>query len=119
MTQSLTTRVNRLDKYITEGRLIRNDWIGKDKGRATACLLVALAPECGKARSADACPASVMPRWFAELTPWMDDRGTDEAWPSMVRRYAAVARRWHAIDADAWQRCEWLVKIACIEEALR
>jgi hypothetical protein len=113
-------RLNRLDAYIAEGRLIRNKWVGTDaEGRATACLLAALAPECGAIGSAASCPAEVMPRWLAELTPWIDDSGSDAAWPGMVRRYAAVARRWHVLNASAWERASRRVRAACVREALR
>jgi hypothetical protein len=112
--------IDTLDTMIAEGRLIRGAWTGTDAhGRETACLLAALAPECGREGSAAVCPASVMPAWLAHLTPWIDDAGTLEAWPAMVRRYADVARRWHVLDAAAWQRAQWRVRIACVEEALR
>ena len=108
-----------LNQMITEGRLIRGAWTGTDaRGRETACLLAALAPECGTRQSPDACPAEVMPGWLAHLTPWIDDAGTLEAWPGVIRRYAAIAGRWHVLDAAAWQRAEWRVKVACVEEAL-
>jgi hypothetical protein len=109
----------RLSAYIDEGRLIRKEWTGKDDaGRATACLLAVLAPECGKKRTAAACPAEVMPKWLAELTPGMDDEGSAEAWPAMVRRYASVAARWHALTAAEWAACEVRVKVLCIREAM-
>ncbi len=110
----------RLTQFINEGRLLRGKWRGTDdRGRETACLLAALAPECGRDESVASCPADVMPAWLAHLTPWMDDDGTDEAWPAMVRRYAAVAARWHVLDAVAWQRVEWRVHVAIVTEAMR
>jgi hypothetical protein len=109
----------RLQTYIDEGRLIRRKWTGKDDaGRATACLLAALAPKCGKKRTSSACPAEVMPQWLAELTPSMDDEGSEKAWPAMVRRYAAVAARWHALTEAQWAACEVRVKVLCIREAM-
>ena len=57
--------VELLNKHIAEGTLIRNQWTGTDaQGRATACLLAALAPECGADQSAASCPAEVMPSWL-------------------------------------------------------
>jgi len=49
---------DRLDSHLHAGTLIRWAWVGTDaEGRATACLLAALSPECGVASSAAACPA--------------------------------------------------------------
>ena len=113
-------RVANLNAFLEDGRLTRNEWTGKDtQGRETACLLAALSPEAGEQRSAEKCPAEVMPLWLAHLTPWMDDRGSAEAWLEMVRRYAAVAARWHVLGEDAWRRCEIAARKAAVEEALR
>jgi hypothetical protein len=47
----------------------------------------------------------------------MDDRGSAEAWPAFVRRYAAVIRRAHSLDADAWERARRNATIAMLREA--
>jgi len=107
-------RLDRLDAMICEGRLLRGTWTD---GRERACLLAALSPECGKAKSPDACPATVMPAWLAELTPWMDDAGSTGAWPGMVRRYAGLARRWHVLDAAAWRRLDYASRAIAVREA--
>jgi len=110
--------VERLNTFISEGRVIRGQWRGTDaQGRETACLLAALAPECGREQRAGACPADVMPRWLAHLVPWMDDEGTAEQWPGMVRRFAAVAARWHVLTPEQWQRLEWTAKLLTVTEA--
>lgn len=112
--------VNRLDKYVAEGRLIRNAWTGTDsRGRKTACLLAALSPKVGAEQSTEACPAEIMPQWFARLTPYIDDGGTETHWPEVVRRYASLARRWHVLDAEAWRRLDYRVRILCVTEAMR
>jgi hypothetical protein len=94
-------RIDRLDRLIETGNLLRKSWTD---GNERACLLAALSPEAGSTQSASACPAEVMPRWLAELTPLMDDYGSLGSWSSMVRRYAAVARRWHVLDDAGWRR---------------
>ena len=109
-------RVDNLDRMIEEGRVIRGAW---REGRERACLLAALSPEAGLAGSADVCPASVMPGWLAHLTVSMADEGSDEAWSSMVRRYASLARRWPVLDDAAWARVEAAVLVAVLDEASR
>jgi hypothetical protein len=108
----------RLDQFIAEGRLIRKDWTGTDaEGRETACLLAALSPEVAKERKEQACPADIMPSWLAHLTPWINDAGSTAEWPAVVRRYAALARRWHVLDAAGWRRAEYRVRRAAVVEA--
>ena len=116
---SQESRVERLNSMIREGRIIRNDWVSSDEqGRETACLLAALSPEVGEAESPAACPASVMPEWFAHLTPWMDDACSDAEWPRVVRRYAACAARWSALDEAAWRRVEIAARRVSVVEAM-
>ena len=111
--------ITKLNQYITEGRLIRNAWTDLDnQGRETACLLAAMSPEVAARENASACPASIMPKWLAYLTPWMDDAGSDEVWPSMVRRYAAVAARWHVLTNETWQRLDYTARRIALEDCL-
>ena len=115
MTISYPERVSALNKHIGQGTLIRDKYTGTDaKGRETACLLVAIAPEVGPAGRVSNCPASVMPQWMAVLTPFIDDRGSEAAWPQMVRRYAALAADWHLLDADAWSRMQEAARQAAV-----
>jgi hypothetical protein len=107
---------DRLDRYIAEDRLIRGKWLDY-KGRA--CLLVALAPECGTAHTPAVCPASVIPPWLAYLTPWLDDAGSLAAWPAMVRRYARLAHRWHVLTPETWRRLDYAARAICVREAVR
>jgi len=111
--------IERLRAHIDAGTLIRGAWTGTDEqGRETACLLAALVPQCGIEESASVCPAEVMPAWLAYLTPRIDDNGTVEAWPGMVARFASLASRWHALDADAWQRVKYRWLAAVVREAM-
>jgi hypothetical protein len=109
------SRVDRLDQFITEGRLLRGAWHREIDGREHACLLVALAPECASEHERD-CPVEVMPAWLAFLTPWLDDAGSSDAWPGVVRRYAALARRWHVLSAEDWVRLDYAVRATILRE---
>jgi hypothetical protein len=112
-------RLDRLDRLIAEGRVIRHKWTDKDAaGRELACLLAALSPEVGPGGDVEACPASVMPLWLAKITPILDDRGTALAWPGMVRRYASLARRWHVVDEEGWLRAQYGACAAITREAM-
>ena len=107
--------LKRLNTFIKEGRLIRANWTGTDKeGRETACLLTALYPEV-KEGDYKKCPSNEMPEWFARLTPWIDDAGSVEKWPGVIRRYAKnIAVK---LSPESWQRLEYKVKLACVVEA--
>lgn len=108
-----------LQEYIDSGRLIRNQWTGTDaQGRTTACLLAALSPDVAHQHSAAACPASIMPSWLARLTPWIDDAGTEKAWPAMVQRYADLAARWHVLTPDDWIRLDYMARRIAVESVL-
>ena len=108
-------RIENLNRHIEGGTLVRNSW---GDGRDRACLLAAMSPECAESKSPMDCPASVMPKWLAELTPWMDDHGSEEAWPHMVRRYAALAARWHVLSDGQWSRLEFVAKKIAVESCL-
>jgi len=112
---NLQARVESLNHHIEAGTLVRNEW---GDGQERACLLAALAPETAKNQSASACPVEVMPRWLAELTPWMDDKGSLAKWPKMIRRYAALAGRWHVLSEKDWQRCMYESLNGVLQEAL-
>ena len=113
-------RVERLNKFINEDRIVRGYWTGVDgRGRKTACLLAALSPEVVEHGNASACPASVMPAWFAFVTPWIDDNSSEAAWPSAIRRYAACAARWSVLDDAAWRRVEVVARRAAVVEAMK
>ena len=113
------TYTTKLNQYIAEDRLIRRAWTDlDDQGRETACLLAAMSSEVAAKEDASACPADIMPQWLAYLTPWMDDEGSDDVWPSMVRRYAAVAARWHVLNDETWRRLDYTARRIALEDCL-
>lgn len=133
----LAERCDLLDQYIAEGRLLRDTWQRVEDGRQYACLLTAISPEAldiaksgAWSSPAFACPASVMPRWFADLVPWLDDAGSLAKWPSVIRRFAASFRRprspedWEALETDIQARVAkfmliWIAETAEYKRELR
>jgi hypothetical protein len=114
----MTEASETLESMIAENRVIRGNWVGTDaQGRETACLLAAISVDVRKNLSPRHCPADIMPPWLAHLTPFIDDRGSLEAWPGVIRRYAKLAARWHVLTPEAWQRAEWRCKRASVIEA--
>lgn len=110
-------RITSLNRHIEQGTLVRRKWRGRDSdGRELVCLLVALAPEVKQ--SSDQCPASVLPRWFASLVPLYDDHGSLAAWPAMVRRFAAVMARVHALTETDWHLLMYRCNAATLREGL-
>lgn len=98
---------------LAEGRLIRHAWAREEDGRQLLCLYTAMLDD-PEARP-ETCPASLCPQWLAYLLPWMDDEGTDAAWPAMVRRVATLAPQFHRLRPQV----EWQVRAACAREAMR
>ena len=114
------TPVDRLNQHIRQGTLIRKAWTGVDaQGRATACLLAAMSTRVAKDEDASSCPASIMPSWLAHLTPWFDDAPSDRAWPAVVMRYAALARRWSVLTRKDWQQLNYRCRALSVREAMR
>ena len=108
---------DRLDSAIASDLVIRRFWTREEGGRHLACLLATLVPECGEQRTISACPATVMPRWLAELTPWLDDSGSVEAYPTMIREFARLLRASQSITADAWSRLDYQFRAIAVREA--
>jgi hypothetical protein len=108
---NLQDRFDRLDLAVANNAVARGTW--------TACLLSQLAPECESAESWTACPSEVMPPWLAALTPWMADSASPGAWPNVVRRYAALSRRWHVLTPDSWRRLMHTANAISVWEAMR
>jgi hypothetical protein len=114
----MTYNIDRAIEYLREGRLLRGGWTGLDnQGRETACLLAAIVPECGRRKSAAVCPSSLMPPWMASLTVFIDDKGTDEAWPRTVVRYVSLLRRSRALSESAWTRLDYRCRRVAVLEA--
>ena len=107
---------DRLDKFISEGRIVRRVW---GDGKERACLLSALAPECAEATDSYACPAELMPAWLARMVPEMDDEGSEAAWEGFVKDFAAAIRKTAGWEVGEWQQLEYKVKIIAIEEAMQ
>jgi hypothetical protein len=102
--QDLQARKATFDTMLSEGRVIRGAWKKQSEGQYRACLLAAWSPEVSDAERASACPSWLMPAWLAELTPWMDDNGSDEAWPSFAKRYGNMVWAARVLDEAAWDR---------------
>lgn len=106
MTMSIKQRHKRLLDMVAEGRLLRGAWQRFDSnGDEHACLLVALAPEADTGVTKD-CPTEVMPHWLAEITPWIDDKGSKEAWPGVVRQYTNLMIASQGFGPREWRRLE-------------
>lgn len=104
-----TERIERLDQFIADGRLIRRDYFDRDdRGRELACLYAAMVPECDE--STEHCPADLMWQWLADCVPWIDDAGTEEQWPTVIRRFAAIMRDLPTLGEDDGERIkrDWL-----------
>lgn len=97
-------RLANLDRHIAEGTLIRDDW---GDGINQACLLVAIAPECAAHGDTQDCPTDVMPTWLADCIPYIDDKGSIEAWYTMIERFAKLAHKWHTFSPETWERIKW------------
>ncbi len=118
-TLSYEARIERLNTFITEGRVLRGKWRTTEAdGRELACLLAALSPEAGFAKGAAACPASVMPAWLAHLTPSIDDNVSTTYWPEMLLEYAKCAALWPGLDEKAWRRVQAKALVAALDVAL-
>lgn len=95
----------RIAQFVAEGRIIKDEWHGKDEqGRELACLLGAADPNI---KSSDDCPADLMPQWLAFLTTCINDEVSEKNRPEIIQRYAELVVRWHVLDDAAWKRCEF------------
>jgi hypothetical protein len=83
---NMQERCERLNRMIESGDVIRRAWA-----------------------------AELMPAWLAELTPWLDDEGSEEAWPGLIRRYARCASHFHNLT----DRTLWRVLATIVREAMR
>jgi len=117
-TTDLAAAVARLDRAIAAGDVIRGQWTSTEDGRARACLLAALVPACGVEKTATACPAEVLPPWLAECVPWIDDAGTEGAWPEMIRDFAALLCDSASAPAELWPRLNLHWRSVAIAEAM-
>jgi hypothetical protein len=74
MTAIVTSAAEAFDRYhhaLEADLLIQAGWHKEEDGRQLACALGVLGDDVNKPRD---CPASVMPRWLAQMVPWFFDR---------------------------------------------
>ena len=103
---------------LDQGALLRGSWTGRSAdGREMACALAWMSREVGDAESADACPATLMPSWAAEMMPWLDDAPSAEAWPGIMRRLGALIDKTTPATWSRRLQATWC-RIA-VEEAMR
>ena len=106
------------DTMLSGGRITRYQWTGRDdNGRVTACILAAIFPQAGKAKSASVCPSDQMWPWLAHLTPWINDFGSEGLWQQVVQRYANILHNLHRLDAADGKRLELVCKRIFVSEA--
>lgn len=99
---------------LENGTLVRREW---GDGRETACLLSAIHPPCSQTKDAAMCPATLMPEWLAELTPWFNDAPSADEWHGLVERYADLASRWWRVTDAAWTRLDYTCRRIAVAEA--
>ena len=105
--------------HLERGTLCRNTWTGKlSDGRKTACLLAAIWPAAGKKWSSADCPASLMPQWLADLTPWIDDNPTDAAWEGFIRRYAALVPFFGRMSSEQSDALSRRFRASCVRKLM-
>jgi len=106
------------DTMLATGRITRYQWTGRDdNGRVTACILAAIFPQAGAAKSASVCPSDQMWPWLAHLTPWINDFGSEGLWQQVVQRYAKILHNLHRLDAADGKRLELVCKRIFVSEA--
>lgn len=106
------------DTMLATGRITRHQWTGRDdNGRVTACILAAIFPQAGAAKSASVCPSDQMWPWLAHLTPWINDFGSEGLWQQVVQRYANILHNLHRLDAADGKRLELVCKRIFVSEA--
>jgi hypothetical protein len=119
MNPNLEQALIRLESFRVSNRLIRKEWVSEDEGKETACLLAALSKEVGIAESPSACPAELLDPWFAHLTPWFDDAGSEAAWPAMVARYGGVVKKLMSLPAERRTQLDYASRAIIVREAMR
>jgi hypothetical protein len=114
---SMEQRLDEVEKRLEAGLLTRGVWRSKEPdGREKLCLYLALFPESGDTTAN--CPVAEFPQWLANLMPWIDDAGTSEAWPGLVRRFIAALRSAvKRLDTEGWRRLDYRVRITVLKEA--
>lgn len=118
LSEDMESRLAALDAAVREGRIIRNAWHRTDEdGRELVCLLAAYAPEVINGPRLENCPAEACPRWWAEITPSLDDRVFIEDWPEIVAAYPAALRQLLSLPEERQQRCADACSAVAVREA--
>lgn len=114
------THTETLSLYTSEHRLIRGFWEGTNRGVHHLSILAALSPEALATKDASACPATLMPKWFAHLTVWFNDEGSEPAFTGMAHKYASLAPHFHILSETAWSTlaltCQKIILSECIRQ---
>jgi len=94
MPETATTAAEALDRYeafLSHDAIVQRMWHGSGAdGRELACGLGVIGPAVSSPRD---CPAAIMPRWLAQMVPWLFDgqsKADALAWGS--RFYSELAR---------------------------
>lgn len=116
---NLDERINRLETFHKEGRLIRFEWTSENEGRECACLLAAFSPEVGREEYARACPEAAMPLWLACLTPDIDDEISLPAWDGFIARYVAVLPKLLRLPPERLARLGYATRAVVVRESRR
>ncbi len=101
-----------IETVLSEGRLIRKAWSRVEAGRQLLCLYTAMVDDPNGRPGT--CPAALCPTWLAHLLPWMDDYGSEAAWPALAARVAKLAPGFGRLSPEV----EWRVRAACVREAM-
>jgi len=81
---------DRYSLFFQEDRLIQSGWHSEVDGRHLACGLGVLGDEIDSPRK---CPATIMPRWLAQMVPWLfDTMAFDDAKKWGLEFYAELKR---------------------------
>lgn len=91
-----------LETAIAEGRVPPDAWSGAPDGRRSLALHLRDAGIDG---------------WLLDLAPWIGAQPSDEHRDEILRRVAALARRWPGLDADARERARTSAMRAVVAHA--
>lgn len=96
--REIAKRFKWLNELLAAGELVR----GKDQSEADVeagrvSLLEAISPEDFASWG--------LPKWFIRRLHLIDDDGSEQAWPAMIKRFIdVVGKAALVIDADGWER---------------
>jgi hypothetical protein len=88
--QNASEAYDRYMSFLNEDGLVQGSWHAEKDGRMLACALGVLGTEIDNPRD---CPASIMPRWLAQMVPWFFDNQSPEDAKDWGRRFYAELKR--------------------------